>query len=117
MTAIHVRPLADELPFGARVRGVDLDSVNDATVRRQLQDIFEDRGIIVFEDVDATSELHVAVGQVFGPLQEHAMADMPRSQPGVVDLNYDGNIFEVDGKTLYGWLPWHYDACYTNKLY
>jgi taurine dioxygenase len=38
-----------------------------------------------------------------------------RVDTGVVEFEY-GEVFEVDGVELVSWLPWHFDACYTDKL-
>ena len=120
MRSIRVTPLSDDLPFGARIVGADLETVQDEDVRKQIHDIFLDRGVILFEDVDPSAQLQLAISDIFGPLQDHAMRGMPRvdpnATPGLIDLNYQGNIFEVDGETLYGYVPWHFDACYTAKL-
>ena len=120
MTPIKVRPLRDDLPFGARLTGVNLETLKDESVRKQIKDIFENRGLVVFEEMEPSNQLQVAVSDVFGPLQDHALRGMARvdkdSMPGVVDINYKANLFEIDGTTLNGWVPWHFDACYTAEL-
>jgi taurine dioxygenase len=124
MSLIQARTLADDLPFGARVTGVDRHSVKDEAARKQIKDLFEDRGFIVFEDMEPSGEMQLELASIFGPLQEHAMKAVRRSgsgsPPGVFVLNFhpsEADIFEVDGKPLSGWVPWHYDACYMDKLY
>lgn len=119
MTAIKVTLLSDDLPFGARISGITLDMVRDE-VRDEILRVYEDRGLIVFEEVEQSDEMQLALSNIFGPLQDHALRGVPRvdqnKMPGVVDLNYKGNLYEVNGKTLYGFVPWHFDACYTAKL-
>ncbi len=124
MTLIQTRALADDLPFGARITGVNWQTVKDAAVRDQIKELFEDRGFIVFEDMEPSGEMQLELAAIFGPLQEHAMkaarggdADSP---PGVFVINFhpsEADVFDVDGKPLSGWVPWHYDACYMDKLY
>jgi len=120
MTPFKVRPLRDDLPFGSRISGVNLNSLKDENVRGQIKDTFETRGLMVFEDMEPSNELQVAVSDIFGPLQDHAMQGIRRvdqdSMLGVVDLDYKSNIFEVDGTPLNGFVPWHFDACYTAEL-
>jgi taurine dioxygenase len=120
--ALNIRPLRDDLGFGARISGVTLDVLKDAANRKLLKDTFDERGVIVFEDVEPTGEMHIAISNVFGPLKEHATKATPRvsdTLPGVIDVRYDQknlNVVEIDGKPLQCWLPWHYDHCYNNEL-
>ena len=120
MTSLEEALLTDDLPFGARVRGITLKSVQEKEVRNEIRRIFEERGLIVFEGVDPSNELQLALSGIFGPLQDHALKGVPRvdrdGMPGVIDLNYKGNLYEVAGKETYGFVPWHFDACYTAKL-
>jgi taurine dioxygenase len=118
------KPLDADTGFGARVAGVTRAALGDAEVRRQISDIFERRGVLVFEDMEPTSEMQLELSSVFGALRNHAMNSVPRENVGgeatVMVLNFhpgDTDLFEVGGKTLSGWIPWHYDACYARELY
>jgi taurine dioxygenase len=124
MASIHERPLSDDLPFGARICGVDAANIQDPGVRRRILEVFEARGVIIFEDMEPSSPMLLTLAEVFGPRQDHAMRSMPKVDPeiaGVIDMNHDPageqDVFEVDGTPLTCWLPWHYDACYTKELY
>ena len=122
--AIEVRPLRDDLDFGARIRGVTHEALADPAIRDEINRVFEDRGMIVFEDVDPTPQMHVAISNVFGPLKDHPNPAVARvdqdSMPGVIDMrhvpNQDAGIVELNGKLLSQWLPWHFDHCYNNEL-
>jgi alpha-ketoglutarate-dependent taurine dioxygenase len=121
--SLQVLPLDDALSFGARIRGVSRDALRDEAVRGQINDVFEDRGLIVFEDVEPTGEMHIAVSNVFGPLKEHPVPSISRvdadTMPGVIDMYSkpnEGKIVEIDGKRLTAWSPWHFDHCYNNEL-
>jgi taurine dioxygenase len=123
MSSITVKPLADGVAFGARVAGVTQDVLQDEAVRKQLTDLFWDRGLIVFEDVEPTSRMHVAISNVFGPLKDHPVAEVPRADqdtmPGVIDMRSEPNeagVVSIEGKQLAQWLPWHFDHCYNNEL-
>jgi taurine dioxygenase len=123
MTGINVRPLQDSLSFGARVSGVTEATLRDPEVRRQLNDIFEDRGMIVFEDVEPSGSMHLAISDVFGPLKDHPVKTVERvdqdAMPGVIDMRHnqdDPILVEIDGKVMAQWLPWHFDHCYNNEL-
>ena len=117
--SITVRPLADDLSFGARITGVTLDNCRDAETRKQINDVFWDRGMIVFEGMEPSNAMQMALTRVFGEPQGYALTDVvetsDRVDTGVVEFEY-GDVFEVDGVELISWLPWHFDACYTDKL-
>jgi taurine dioxygenase len=117
MTTLSVSPLSDELPFGVRITGITLASTKDEDVRKQINKVFTDRGMIVFENVEPTNAMQVALSEMFGPLEGHAL-DIPMADdniPGLTDFQYK-DVFEVDGRELSGFVPWHFDACYTKAL-
>jgi taurine dioxygenase len=122
-TSMDVRKLDDALNFGARISGVTRDMTNDPAIRAELNAIFEDRGMIVFENVEPTSAMHVALSNVFGSLKDHPNPAVARvdndAMPGVIDMvckPYDPGVITIDGKPLAQWLPWHFDHCYNNEL-
>jgi len=103
---------------------VTRDTLKDPSVRERIGRVFEERGLIVFEDVEPSAEMQVELARVFGPLRHHAMESVPRVElgPGIslTELSAhpgNANIFEVDGKPLAGWTPWHWDACYAPEIY
>ncbi|MEO6718130.1 MAG: hypothetical protein ABIM50_12900 [Novosphingobium sp.] len=57
MAKIAVRPLSDDLPFGARITGVTRENSTDAGLREQIKDVFEQRGMIVFEGMEMGMDL------------------------------------------------------------
>lgn len=119
ITPITVTPLSDDLPFGARIAGVTMDNVHDADVRGQINDVFTDRGMIIFEGMEPTNAMQIALSEVFGPLEDHAIGeDMPMADEdvrGMTDFDYL-DIFEIGGEEVSGWVPWHIDACYAKEL-
>jgi taurine dioxygenase len=122
MGAIEVRALQDDLPFGARIGGVTSGNLGDESVRRQLNDVFEQRGMIVFEGVEPSGKLQVQLSEVFGPLKDHPVKLVERvdqtTMPGVITIRTDPNacIVEIDGERLMNWQPWHFDHSYNNEL-
>jgi taurine dioxygenase len=116
MPSISVRALSDDLPFGARVNGLDMAAVADKGLRAELRDVFERRGVVVFEDTDRSTELHLALSEVFGPLAHHALTEDKSAKPKVVNLDQKQDVIEIAGEELAAYLPWHFDACYTEKL-
>jgi len=123
MASLNVRPLQHDLPFGARIAGIRQNSLKDADVRKQIVGVFETRGMIVFEDIEPSSEMQVALSNVFGPLKDHPVKTVARvdqkSMPGVIEMKPDPKsaaIVEIDGQRLMSWQPWHFDHCYNNEL-
>ena len=123
MATIGVEPLRDDLPFGLRISGVTLAALQDDPTRRQINALFEERGMIVFENVEPSSRLHVALSEVFGPLKKHPLpgvtqVDDEKAQ-GIIDIRHvpgSGGLVEIAGRLLANWLPWHFDHCYNNEL-
>ena len=120
---ITVQPLREDLMFGARIGGITFDLLDDEAVRAEINEVFEDRGLIVFEDVEPSGRMHVALSNVFGPLKDHPSKAVPRvdqdAMPGVIDMAcapYEEGTLRVGGKELVSWLPWHFDHAYNNEL-
>jgi len=119
-----VRPIRDDLPFGARISGITLESLQDEAVRAEINDAFEQHGLLIFEGVDPTPQMQVALSQVFGPLKDHPSKAVARAGDsddmlGVIEMrhvpNQPGSV-QLDGRVLASWLPWHFDHCYNNEL-
>ena len=122
MSSIEVQNLSDDLPFGARVKGITRSTLQDDDVRARLNALFEDRGVIVFEGVEPSAEMQVEISTVFGPLKDHPVASVDRADKdkllGVIEIkSHPGAaIVEIDGKPLVTWQPWHFDHAYNNEL-
>jgi taurine dioxygenase len=122
MQLLDVRALEAGLPFGARIAGITREMLKNPEVRRHLNGVFQERGMIVFEDIEPSSEMQVQVSEVFGPLKEHPVKIVERVDgeklPGVITIRADPTacIVEIDGQRLVGWQPWHFDHSYNNEL-
>ncbi len=121
--SISVRPIRDDLAFGARVGGVTRDAVADAGVRADINAMFEEHGLLIFEDVEPSPRMQVALSEVFGPLKDHPSKAVPRAggddMLGVIEMRHEPNapgVVRVDGELLSSWLPWHFDHCYNDQL-
>lgn len=122
MAGITTRPLRDDLPFGARISGVTRAALGDEAVRAEIVRTFEDRGMILFEDVEPTSQMQVMLSEVFGPLKDHPVKAVSRvdqdAMPGVIAIKTspDAHVVEIGGQQLMSWQPWHFDHSYNNEL-
>ncbi|MEO6092654.1 MAG: TauD/TfdA family dioxygenase [Novosphingobium sp.] len=123
MSALDIRPLQEGRAFGARVRGITREQTLDSGVRQAINALFEEKGMIVFEEVEPSGQMHVAVSNIFGPLKDHPSAAVPRvdqdGMVGVIDMtckpNPPGRI-SIGGREITQWLPWHFDHAYNNEL-
>ena len=128
MASINVRNLRNDLSFGSIIEGVDHATLLDESVRAELNTVFEDRGVIVFQNVEQTPKMHVALSKVFGPLKDHPTKSTARTAQdeaqGVIDMHYvpsedpskvDG-LVEIRGQRLARFSPWHFDHCYNDEL-
>jgi taurine dioxygenase len=120
---LDIRPLQAGLGFGLRIRGVTRDLLTDPAQRQRINALFEAQGMIVFEEVEPSNELQLAVSNCFGPLKEHPVAAIARvdrdGMPGVVEIRShagNGGVVEIGGRLRSHWLPWHFDHCYNNEL-
>jgi taurine dioxygenase len=119
-TRYEVSPLGVDTPFGATVSGLTLASLDYEAVRRSLYDLWVDRGVILFRECETSAKMHVELSKVFGRLEQHALRDTwVEGHPELVKIKYypdNGNIYEIDGKALGGFLPWHSDLVYTDTI-
>ena len=119
-----VRPIRDDLTFGARVGGVTLEGLRDAGLRAHINETFEEHGLLIFENVEPTPRMQVALSEVFGPLKDHPSKAVPRAGSdddmlGVIEMRHEPNqpgAVRLDGRLLASWLPWHFDHCYNDQL-
>lgn len=122
MAKLEVLALGDDLPFGSRVKGVTSELLKHEDVRAQLNTLFADRGVIVFEGVEPSPEMQVDVSTVFGPLKDHPVPSVDRADSdkllGVIEIRArpDAAMVEIDGKPLVTWQPWHFDHAYNDEL-
>lgn len=122
MAAFKVRPLADGLPFGIRISALTRAALDDAATRKAIDDLFIEHGMIVFEDVEQSDAMQLAISSCFGPLKEHPVKAVGRvdsdRMPGVIEIRSERGrgIVEVDGRQVSHWLPWHFDHCYNDEL-
>ncbi len=121
--SLEIQPLANDLSFGTRIIGLSRAQTEDAETREEIKAIFERTGMIVFEKVEPSNTMQLAVSNVFGPLKEHPVKSLARvdreGMPGVIELRStpdSGGIVEIGGRRVSHWLPWHFDHCYNDEL-
>jgi taurine dioxygenase len=107
---------------------VNWETLEDPGVREELNRIFEDLGMIVFEDMEPSAKMQVALSHVFGPLKDHPTKSTARTAEdeahGVIDMHYvppvdlteARGVTEKNGKRIVRFSPWHFDHCYNDEL-
>jgi taurine dioxygenase len=120
LNRFQVSPLAEGLPFGATVRDLTLGHLTDEGVRKSLFDLWIDKGVLLFRDCEDSSEMQVALSQVFGRLERHVFKEVwVDGFPELVKVKYypdDGTCYDIDGELIGGFLPWHSDLIYTDTI-
>src|SRR5579871_2885031 len=73
-----VSPLDPALPFGIRIGGLTRTMLEDGATRDSIDQLFVEHGMIVFEDVEQSDEMQLAISSCFGPLKEHPVKGVSR---------------------------------------
>lgn len=120
---ITFEALREDLPFGARVLGATQENLADPGAQAAVKDAFVEHGLLLFEEVEQSPHMQLAISKALGPLKDHPVAAVHRADdslaPGVIDISNDLDdqvLIEIEGKRLASWLPWHFDHAYTNQL-
>ncbi len=122
---LRTRPLSDTV--GVEVIGLDATQPIADNVRRELYDIFIRHGVLLFRNAGESAEAHTRVAECFGELERHSIKESwVEGNPHLIDISYvppppgepsvTQPIYEVDGRRMAGWLPWHTDQCFMPKL-
>ena len=65
------------------------------TCARSINELFEEHGLLIFEDVEPTPQMQVAFSTVFGPLKDHPSQAAPRAggddMLGVIEMRHEPN--------------------------
>jgi taurine dioxygenase len=99
-------------PLGAEIFGLDLTAPVDDATFHQIEDLFHDRGVIVFRDQHLTDEQQITFSRRFGDLEIHP-AKM-YLKPGHPEILVVSNVIE-DGRAIGlqdAGQYWHTDLSY-----
>ena len=116
-----VQPLPGCDAFGAVVSDLDPASIPDPEVRRQLLDLWIEKGVIVFRGL-ADLDTQIALSEIYGEPEEHPLLvgiDRPREHYVIAEIEYveeDGDLYEIGGEERGGYLPWHFDLAYMDRI-
>jgi taurine dioxygenase len=123
--ALQTRPIT--AIFGAEIIGLDATGPVPDRTQQELYDLFVRYGVLLFRGAGVSAEAHLRVSRCFGEIERHSVKESwIEGMPELVDISYvppangersaNQPIYEVDGRLLAGWLPWHTDQCFTPRL-
>ena len=114
-----VSPLPGQSEFGAVITGFRPEMIDDPKIRKDLYDLWIDKGLIVFKDLTGL-DTQIRLSEVFGEPEVHPLlrnVDVPREDKLIINIDQDaGGHYTVDGQERAGWLAWHKDSMYTDKI-
>jgi taurine dioxygenase len=121
--ALGTRPLK----VGVEVIGVDATRPIPEAVRRELYGLFIQHGLLLLRGAGSSVEAHVRIAECFGELERHSIKESwVEGNPHLIDISYvppppgtqsaTQPIYQVGGRRLAGWLPWHTDQSFMPKL-
>lgn len=121
MASFAVSPLSSQSLYGCEVSGLAPDSIADPKVRQALHDLWIDKGLIVFRGI-GNAENQLALSAIFGEPEVHPMmagTDIKTEHKALTPIAFDredGNIYLVDGEERGGYLSWHFDGAYVDRI-
>jgi taurine dioxygenase len=120
---LETRPL----PVGVEVVGLDASQPIADAVQQALFDLFIEHGVLLFQGAGTSPEVHLRVSRCFGELERHSVKESwVEGSAELIDISYippppgeaseTQPIYEVGGRQMAGWLPWHTDQCFMPRL-
>ena len=101
-----------DAPLGAEITGLDLSQPMDQATLQSVEDLFHDRGAIVFRNQKLTEEQHIAFSRRLGELEIHVATEFLK--PGYPEILVVSNVVE-NGRNI-GLADagqyWHSDLSY-----
>jgi taurine dioxygenase len=117
--SLNLSPLPGQSDFGVVVTGFEIGMLDDPAIRKEIHDLWIDRGVVVFRNYDGL-EQQLKLSELFGHNESHPMlrdADMPDEMKISVNIDEEvGGTYLVDGEERSGWLAWHKDSIYTDEI-
>ena len=122
MDEFHVCSLPGQESFGALVTELDPASLTDPAIRQALRELWIEKGVVVFRGAPGGLDTQLALSEIFGEAQVHPMmagTDIASVHKAIAPVEFapeEGNIYEVNGELLGGYLPWHFDGAYVDRI-
>lgn len=120
MKGLSVQRLSNDLGFGVVVENLRQEDLKAPGVAQQLRSLWIEHGLIVFRHVERSERMHVELSRCFGDLEKHPLKNAYGNESNeITKINYlpsDSTVYEVHGEVRGGWLPWHSDLAYVDRI-
>jgi taurine dioxygenase len=114
-----ITKLDPDRKYGLVISGLTEKDITSEAVRTELKRLWIEHGLIVFQG-EGSSSLHVALSKVFGPCVQHPVKETRIEEfPELIEVRYEPEkeaVYDVGGRQLGGWLPWHKDNIYVDRI-
>jgi taurine dioxygenase len=111
--------LSDPRLPGVDILGLTQADIDSEEARARLNRLWIEHGLLIFRDVHGP-DFQVALSEVFGTCEVHIVREqLVEGQNKLINLRYnadDGEVFDIGGKEIGGFLPWHSDLVYAAKI-
>ncbi|MDG2002581.1 MAG: TauD/TfdA family dioxygenase [Novosphingobium sp.] len=115
-----VEPLSPDLSFGKIIRGLTSSDIEQELVREDLRRYWVEDGLVLFRDGEVNEDFQLNLSRVFGPLEAHPVKEIhTQGKPELITLTSapdDVTILEIDGEIGGGFLGWHTDLVYVDRI-
>jgi taurine dioxygenase len=122
MARFDVDPLPGQDRYGALVTGLDPEALDEPGVRQALHGLWIERGLVVFRGLAGGADTQIRLSEIYGEPEVHPMmagTDIRTEHRALAPIEFDredGNIYEVGGELRGGYLPWHFDGAYVDRI-
>ncbi|HLG86789.1 MAG TPA: TauD/TfdA family dioxygenase [Alphaproteobacteria bacterium] len=119
---LETRPLSEHV--GVEILRFDPEAPAES-MRAALEPIFIESGVMLFRGLGPRPDVHLAISRCFGDLERHPVKEVwVDGCPELIDLAYRPSpagpptapVYEVEGRVRAGWLPWHADLFYMDRI-
>ena len=123
MAAFETAPLDGQDRYGTIVTRLAPEAIGDPEVRTALLDLWTETGLIVFRGLEGGIDTQVRLSEIYGEPEVHPMmegTDIKTEHRALAPIEFDpqkdGNIYVIGGRELGGYLPWHFDGAYVDRI-
>jgi taurine dioxygenase len=120
--AYTIEKLSEDLTFGCCVTGLKPEDLEVEETRQILRERWVIDGLVVFRGSKVTPDYQVALSECFAETIVHPVREIRHPEhEKLIRLvsnpqGEDEDLIEVDGVPGCGWLPWHKDIIFTEKI-
>ena len=117
-----IERLSEDLTFGCVVTGLAPEDLDAPATREELRERWLQDGLVIFRGSKVTPEFQIALSDCFARTIVHPVREIRHPEhEKLIRLvsnpqGEDEDLIEVDGVAGCGWLPWHKDIIFTDRI-